>query len=65
LPGRDGTIRRCDGMAVRIDGRRDYSDWVPAPAPGQHTSEVLMGVLGLDRAAVVSLVEGKLAAVPD
>ncbi len=64
LPGRDGTILRCDGMAPRIDGGRDYSDWVPAPSPGQHTSEVLLGVLGLDTAAVASLVDRKVAAVP-
>ena len=65
LPGRDANILRCDGLALHIDGRRDYSDWVPAPSAGQHTSDVLMGVLGLDRAAVASLVDRKVAAVPD
>jgi crotonobetainyl-CoA:carnitine CoA-transferase CaiB-like acyl-CoA transferase len=65
LPGRDATVLRCDGLALRIDGRRDYSGWTPAPSPGQHTSEVLMGVLGLDGAAVASLLDRKVAAIAD
>ncbi len=65
LPGPDATVLRCDGMAPRIDGGRDYSDWRPAPSPGQHTSEVLAGVLGLDAAAVASLVAEGVAAVPE
>jgi crotonobetainyl-CoA:carnitine CoA-transferase CaiB-like acyl-CoA transferase len=65
LPGPDATILRCDGLAPRFDGERDYSDWRPAPAPGQHTSEVLAGVLGLDAAAVASLVAEGVAAVPE
>ena len=55
LPGPDATVLRCDGLAPRIDGERDYSDWLPAPSPGQHTSEVLIEVLGLDTAAMASL----------
>jgi crotonobetainyl-CoA:carnitine CoA-transferase CaiB-like acyl-CoA transferase len=65
LPGPDAAVLRCDGLAPRIDGGRDYSDWGPAPAPGQHTSEVLTGLLGLDSAAVASLLARQVAAVSD
>src|SRR5216683_3229788 len=63
LPGRDETVLRCDGMAPRIEGSRDYSDWVPAPSPGEHTSEVLTEILGMDESKVASLVDEKVAAV--
>lgn len=65
LPGPEGTVLRCDGLGPRIDGERDYSDWLPAPAPGQHTSEVLTGVLGFDTAAIAALIAREVAAVPE
>lgn len=65
LAGRDATVLQCDGLALRIDGERDYRDWVPAPSPGQQTSEILAGVLGLGAAAVESLVARKVAGVPE
>lgn len=65
LPGRDGRPLRSDGLCLRIDGIRDYTGWRPAPAPGQHTSEILAGVLGMDAGAVERLVaSGAAAAVP-
>ncbi len=64
LPGRDARVLRCDGLPLRINGGRDYSDWVPAPSPGEHTSEILLGRLGLDRQAVASLVARGVAAIP-
>jgi crotonobetainyl-CoA:carnitine CoA-transferase CaiB-like acyl-CoA transferase len=65
LPGPEASVLRCDGLAPRTDGGRDYSDWVPAPLPGQHTGEVLTEVLGLDTAEVALLLAAQVAAVSD
>ena len=54
---------RAAGTAVAVAGR-ERSATVPAPWLGQHTEEVLSGVLGLDAGAVGRLMDAGVVAGP-
>lgn len=65
LPNRDLPVLHADGLAPVIDGNRDYGPWRPAPAPGEHSADILHGLLGLDRATVDGLTRRGIVSVPD
>jgi crotonobetainyl-CoA:carnitine CoA-transferase CaiB-like acyl-CoA transferase len=64
FPAADGETFRVSGTPIKFDGRR-HESWRAAPQPGEHTFEVLSGLLGMSPEAIAGLsARGVIGVVP-